>query len=99
MFTYSIGNENGETATPEGLAQPRAMVDRCRALDPTRAVTAGVNAVLKALARLGKGRRRGMMARVTADSLSHQVVDLDRDRHCDDSAGSSMLVEVPAQRV
>jgi beta-galactosidase len=55
VILYSIGNENGETATPEGIEVGRAMVAACHDLDPTRLVTAGVNPFLNALASAGIG--------------------------------------------
>lgn len=55
VIFYSIGNENGETATDEGIAVGRDMVRQCHALDPTRLVTAGVNPFLNALASVGIG--------------------------------------------
>lgn len=53
VVMYSIGNENSETATPEGIAVGRAMAGHCRELDPTRPVTAGVNLMLNGLATVG----------------------------------------------
>jgi beta-galactosidase len=55
VILYSIGNENGETATEEGIAVGRDMVTECHTLDPTRLVTAGVNPFLNALASAGIG--------------------------------------------
>ncbi|MDT0184023.1 glycoside hydrolase family 2 TIM barrel-domain containing protein [Microbacterium sp. ARD31] len=55
VILYSIGNENGETATEEGIAVGREMVAACHDLDPTRLVTAGVNPFLNALASAGIG--------------------------------------------
>ncbi|WP_312168489.1 glycoside hydrolase family 2 TIM barrel-domain containing protein [Microbacterium sp.] len=55
VILYSIGNENGETATAEGVDFARRMVAACHDLDPTRLVTAGVNPFLNALASAGIG--------------------------------------------
>lgn len=55
VILYSIGNENGETASPEGIEFARRMVEACHALDPSRLVTAGVNPFLNALASVGIG--------------------------------------------
>ena len=65
VVMYSIGNENTETATPEGLALGRAMAEHCRTLDPTRPVTAGVNLILNGLAPFGAGafKRRNTIPR------------------------------------
>lgn len=53
VIMYSIGNENGESALPEGVAVGREMADLCRELDPTRTVTAGINPTVSSLAKLG----------------------------------------------
>jgi beta-galactosidase len=55
VILYSIGNENGETATEEGVAFGRDMVSACHELDRTRLVTAGINPFLNALASVGIG--------------------------------------------
>ncbi|HXK25556.1 MAG TPA: glycoside hydrolase family 2 TIM barrel-domain containing protein [Myxococcota bacterium] len=55
VIMYSIGNENSETASAEGVDVGRAMAEHCRALDPTRPVTAAVNPMLNGLARVGIG--------------------------------------------
>lgn len=49
VVMYSIGNEIPEVGTPTGAVQGRAIVDRLRALDPTRLITNGVNLVLPLL--------------------------------------------------
>lgn len=46
VVMYSIGNEIPEVATTTGRLLSRAMADTLRRLDPSRLVTAGVNAML-----------------------------------------------------
>ncbi len=46
VILYSIGNEIAEVGTPHGARWARRMADHVRALDPTRPVTNGVNAML-----------------------------------------------------
>ncbi len=43
LLFWSVGNEIPEQGTPEGVATARKLVARIRQLDPTRAVTQGVN--------------------------------------------------------
>jgi beta-galactosidase len=50
VIMYSIGNEIGETATPEGIATSRRLSDRTRELDPSRPVTNCINAFLNLVA-------------------------------------------------
>lgn len=49
VILYSIGNEIPELGNASGAALSRAMTARVRALDPTRLVTNGVNAMLTIL--------------------------------------------------
>ncbi|MDN4474449.1 glycoside hydrolase family 2 TIM barrel-domain containing protein [Demequina sp. SYSU T00192] len=46
VIMYSIGNEIVEVGTPHGARWARRLADKVRALDPTRPVTNGVNALL-----------------------------------------------------
>ncbi|WP_084127021.1 glycoside hydrolase family 2 TIM barrel-domain containing protein [Demequina sp. NBRC 110054] len=46
VIMYSIGNEIVEVGTPHGARWARKLADKVRALDPTRPVTNGVNALL-----------------------------------------------------
>ena len=46
VIMYSIGNEIVEVGTPHGAALARDLAEHVRALDPTRLVTNGVNALL-----------------------------------------------------
>ncbi|MBB2975886.1 hypothetical protein FHX49_001453 [Microbacterium endophyticum] len=46
VIMYSIGNEIAEVGTPHGARWARRLAERVRALDPTRPVTNGVNALL-----------------------------------------------------
>lgn len=46
VIMYSIGNEIGETAVPFGIELSAKMAQRTRALDPTRPVINGINALL-----------------------------------------------------
>jgi len=49
VILYSIGNEIAEVGTPHGARWARRMADHVRALDPSRPVTNGVNAMLAVL--------------------------------------------------
>lgn len=49
VIMYSIGNEIAETGTPHGARWARRLAEEVRALDSSRLVTNGVNAVLAAL--------------------------------------------------
>ncbi len=49
VIMYSIGNEIVEVGTPHGAALARDLAEHVRALDPTRLVTNGVNALLAVL--------------------------------------------------
>ncbi|WP_029150338.1 glycoside hydrolase family 2 TIM barrel-domain containing protein [Microbacterium indicum] len=46
VILYSLGNEIAETGKPHGARWARRMAEHVRALDPTRLVTNGVNALL-----------------------------------------------------
>ncbi|WP_062203205.1 glycoside hydrolase family 2 TIM barrel-domain containing protein [Demequina salsinemoris] len=46
VVMYSIGNEIVEVGTPHGARWARRLAEKVRALDPTRPVTNGVNALL-----------------------------------------------------
>ena len=54
VIMYSTGNEIGESGTAKGVRYAHAIADRIRHLDDTRLVTAGVNAMLNAMATKGK---------------------------------------------
>jgi beta-galactosidase len=45
VLMYSIGNENGEAFSPRGRRVAQQLTDELHRLDPTRAVTIGVNMV------------------------------------------------------
>lgn len=49
VILYSIGNEIAEVGTPHGARLAREIAEHVRALDPTRLVTNGVNAMLAVL--------------------------------------------------
>jgi beta-galactosidase len=49
VILYSIGNEIVEVGTPHGARLARALAEHVRALDPTRLVTNGINAMLAVL--------------------------------------------------
>ncbi|WP_456285357.1 DUF4982 domain-containing protein [Microbacterium sp. JZ70] len=49
VILYSLGNEIAETGTPHGARWARRMAEHVRALDPTRPITNGVNALLAAI--------------------------------------------------
>lgn len=53
VIMYSIGNEIVEVGTAHGARLARAMAEHLRALDPTRLVTNGVNAMLAVMDELG----------------------------------------------
>ncbi len=55
VIMYSIGNEVGESATPEGLDYARKMTDLLHRLDGSRPVTCGINILLNGLVSMGKG--------------------------------------------
>lgn len=55
MIMYSIGNEVGESATPEGIEYAKKMTDLLHSLDKTRPVTCGINLLLNGLTAMGKG--------------------------------------------
>ncbi|WP_345740589.1 glycoside hydrolase family 2 TIM barrel-domain containing protein [Microbacterium terricola] len=50
VIMYSIGNEIGETALPEGIDTSRRLAERTRELDPSRPVTNCINAFLNLVA-------------------------------------------------
>uniref|UniRef100_UPI0035C98091 glycoside hydrolase family 2 TIM barrel-domain containing protein n=1 Tax=uncultured Sphingomonas sp. TaxID=158754 RepID=UPI0035C98091 len=49
VIMYSVGNENSEPVSAYGIETARRLVERVRALDPNRPVTAGVNLMSAAL--------------------------------------------------
>lgn len=49
VILFSLGNEISETGTPHGARWARRMAEHMRALDPTRPITNGVNALLAAI--------------------------------------------------
>lgn len=53
VIFYSIGNEVSEPASEEGLAVEKEMTDYLHELDPSRAVTAGLNLMIMANAAKG----------------------------------------------
>ena len=55
VIMYSIGNEVGESATPEGIAYAKKMTNLVHELDDSRPVTCGINLLLNGLTALGKG--------------------------------------------
>jgi beta-galactosidase len=55
VIMYSLGNENSETSSIQGIALTAKMAEVCRILDPDRLVTTGVNLMLNGLATLGIG--------------------------------------------
>lgn len=55
VILYSIGNEVSEPAQPAGVQAAREMVDYLHALDPSRAVTAGINLTILSMAKKGNG--------------------------------------------
>jgi hypothetical protein len=46
VIMYSIGNEIMDSATPWGIKHAKIMADACRALDPYRYTTMGINGIL-----------------------------------------------------
>src|SRR5206468_636527 len=46
VIMYSIGNEIPDVGQPSGAVWGRRLAERIRALDPTRFITNGVNALL-----------------------------------------------------
>ena len=80
VIMYSLGNENSETATPEGIAVGRAMAEHCRTLDPTRPVTAGVNLVLNGLATFGIGTFKAQKADLAASGGATATIRPERGR-------------------
>ena len=59
LIMYSIGNEVGESALPEGVEYAKKMKDLVHALDGTRPVTCGINLLLNGLTAMGKGLYNG----------------------------------------
>jgi hypothetical protein len=55
VIMYSIGNENTEPYEQRGVELTREMVDYLHNLDPSRAVTAGINIFLIFMASMGMG--------------------------------------------
>lgn len=55
VILYSIGNEVSEPATDEGVQAAKEMVDFLHREDPNRAVTGGMNLMIIATAKKGKG--------------------------------------------
>lgn len=55
VIMYSIGNEVSEPATDAGVAAAREMTDYLHSLDPSRAVTAGINLMILKMAKGGNG--------------------------------------------
>jgi hypothetical protein len=55
VILYSIGNEVGESATPEGIDYAKKMTDLVHGLDSGRPVTCGINLLLNGLVSMGKG--------------------------------------------
>ncbi|GAA4781096.1 glycoside hydrolase family 2 TIM barrel-domain containing protein [Microbacterium gilvum] len=49
VILYSLGNEIAEVGTPHGARWARRMAEHVRALDPSRPITNGVNALLAAI--------------------------------------------------
>ena len=55
VVLYSLGNEISELGVPEGQKLCKDMAEKVRQLDPSRAVTMGINLMLAAAASKGKG--------------------------------------------
>ena len=59
VILYSIGNEVGESATPEGVEYAKKMTALLHSLDDSRPVTCGINLLLNGLVSMGKGLYQG----------------------------------------
>ncbi|MHC6231893.1 glycoside hydrolase family 2 protein [Arthrobacter sp. MMS24-T111] len=66
VIMYSIGNENTETSTPQGIETARVMRAFLRELDPDRPVTAAVNFLLNLMAGSKKGAQSAAPAPAAA---------------------------------
>lgn len=55
VIMYSIGNEVSEPATGAGVTAAQEMIDHLHSMDPSRAVTAGINLMILKMAKGGKG--------------------------------------------
>lgn len=66
VIMYSIGNENTETATPQGVETARVMRAFLRDIDPDRPVTAAVNFLLNLMAGSKKGAQSSAPSPTTA---------------------------------
>ncbi|MBB2943391.1 hypothetical protein FB565_003104 [Actinoplanes lutulentus] len=73
VLMYSIGNENGEALTPRGRLVAAELAAELHTLDPTRAVTIGVNMVAATFAGLagsGKQEEPAAAAKAAPDMTS-----------------------------
>lgn len=75
VIMYSIGNENAEPYEELGVLTARLLANTVRRLDPTRPVTAGVNAAILFAASLGIDSFNGSESGVKSDV--HGVSDSD----------------------
>jgi beta-galactosidase len=98
VILYSIGNENGETATEEGISMGREMVAACHDLDPTRLVTAGINPFLNALASVGIGLLN-MGGEEDDDPSTREVKSIDQAPKLASSTLINQLMNVLNERI
>lgn len=55
VILYSIGNEIGEPARPEGIEVAKKMYELVHSMDASRPITAGINFMILMLSSMGKG--------------------------------------------
>jgi beta-galactosidase len=87
VILYSIGNEIPEVATPHGALWSRRLAEKVRALDGTRFVTNGVNAMLAVLDEARAEEQRAGINTMLADMGAFM----------DQLAGSQLVAERTAE--
>ncbi|MDX3100966.1 glycoside hydrolase family 2 TIM barrel-domain containing protein [Nonomuraea angiospora] len=75
VVMYSIGNEIAEVGSPHGARWARRLADHVRALDPSRPVTNGVNAMLAVLDELPRMAQQAGATDSTGGGLNELGMD------------------------
>lgn len=89
---YSIGNEIPELARPQGAVWSRRLAERVRALDPTRFVTNGINAMLTVI---GEARAAAAADAEAEGGINTMLSDM--GAFMDELAGSEMVATRTAE--
>lgn len=92
VILYSLGNEILEVGNPHGAAIGRALAERVRALDPTRFLTNGINAVVSIMPAM-----LAQLAQHRANAGGVNAVMAGQPRIMDEVVKSDMVAEATAE--